>query len=236
MPNSSTAFLDRSEASNILKVSTRTLDRYLRKYRIKTRKEGRTILIKRADVDFIIDKHVGHFLEDFKRMQAENAGQLGQDIRQAVAGVQNADAPVEAPAASSLSVKNIKVEEVRAASHEKQENERREKEDTVYKTLYQETKNELKEKQDRLEAATYRVGQLESQLKNMVPLLDFNRKDKELKEAKQAMEFKIAEHETLVVKMEQKLRSERVAKWVYLSLVGLLLIAEPVMFMIWAFS
>lgn len=214
-------FLDRTEASTILKVSTRTLDRYLRKYKIKTRKKGRTILIKRMDVDLIIDKHVGHFLEDFKRMQAENEQVIGHDVRQAVANVQNAPA-------ANLSVTDVKVEEIRTKKTEQEE--------TVYKQLYQEVKGDLKEKQDRLEAATYRVGQLESQIKNMVPLLDYNRKDKELKEAKEVIEHKAAQHQVVVMKMEQKLRSERVAKWVYLSLVGLLLIAEPVLFMIWAFS
>ena len=109
-------------------------------------------------------------------------------------------------------------------------------EDQIYKELYSETKGDLKEKQERLEAATYRVGQLESQVKNMVPMLDFNKKERELKEANHAIEHKVKIHETHIQKMEVKLRAERVAKWMYLSLVGLLLVAEPILFILWAFN
>ena len=46
----SITYVDRDEASKILKVSTRTVDRYVRKYRFKTRKNGRRVLIKKIDV------------------------------------------------------------------------------------------------------------------------------------------------------------------------------------------
>ena len=77
---------------------------------------------------------------------------------------------------------------------------------------------------------------MESQLKSMVPLLDYNRKEKELHEAKIALESRVMENQETIQKMQGVLRAERVAKWVYLSLVGLLLIAEPVIFLVWAFS
>lgn len=197
-------YVNRLEASKLLKVSTRTLDRYIRQYKIKVKREGRMVFIKRNAVNLIINDHIGHFLGDFKRFKED-----GQDVH----NVQDA-----------LTVKNIKVEQFRA------------KEEEVYKSLYGELKRELKEKQDRLEAATYRVGQLESQLKNMVPLLEFNKKDKELRESQIALENRLMENQTTLTKMQGIIRSERVAKWVYLSLVGLLLIAEPILFLMWAFS
>jgi excisionase family DNA binding protein len=206
----STTYVDRDEASKILKVSTRTIDRYVRKFRFKTRKDGRRVLIKRNDVDKIIEDHIGHFVDmsstsvDFK-MDSQN-------VDNKVANVSN------------FEVKNIKLEE-KAKEDEK-----------VYKQLYIDVKNELKEKQERLEAATYRVGQLEAQVKNMVPMLDYNRKEKELKEANIAIEQKAIEGLQAVQALERKLRVERVAKWIYLSLVGLLLVAEPILFMLWAFA
>ncbi|QQR83450.1 helix-turn-helix domain-containing protein [Candidatus Peregrinibacteria bacterium] len=56
------AYVDRIEASEILKVSTRTIDRYMRKYRLKTRKDGRRVLIRKVDVDRIIQDQVGPLL------------------------------------------------------------------------------------------------------------------------------------------------------------------------------
>lgn len=199
----STTYVDRDEASKILKVSTRTIDRYIRKYRFKTRKDGRRVLVKREDVDHIIREHVGQYV-DIKLDSARPAENV-----------------------SSIELSELKVE-----SKKKEEV----KDETVYKGLYVEAKKELKEKQDRLDAATYRVGQLESQVKTMVPMLDYSRKEKELKEATAAIEQKELEKMQAIAKMEHKLKTERVAKWIYLSLVGMLLVAEPILFLLWAFS
>lgn len=209
MVNMSTTYVDRDEASEILKVSTRTLDRYIRKFRFKTRKDGRRVLIKRVDVDRVIQDHIGQYLDTSSTMVDKKL-----DNKKNVQDV------------STIEVKDVKVENVK----------RVEKEERVYQNLYIETKRELKEKQDRLDAATYRVGQLESEVKNMVPLLDFSRKEKELREAKNAIEQKELERLQEVEKMESKFRNERIAKWIYLTLVGMLLVAEPILFLLWAFS
>ncbi len=189
---STVEFLDRVEASQTLKVSTRTIDRYIRRFRLKVRKDGRRVLIRRADMDKIIQDQIGHF--------------------------------------SNLTVSNIKVEEVKKEGNVPSVRE------SIYEELYGEAKKDLKEKQERLEAATYRVGQLETQLKNMVPLLEFNRKEKALAEAQSEIDRRTREAETLLIKARREVRSERLAKWVYLSLVGLLLVAEPILLLFWAFS
>ena len=209
MANLSTTYVDRNEASTILKVSTRTVDRYIRKFRFKTRKNGRRVLIKRVDVDKIIEEHVGQFI-DIKSTILDKSSNRQKSV----------------DSAPGFEVKDIKVESVKKSD----------KEEGVYQGLYHEVKKELKEKQERLDAATYRVGQLEAQVNNMVPMLDFTRKEKELIEAKNAIEQKELEKLHGVRKMEHKLKTERIVKWIYLSLVGLLLVAEPVLFLFWAFS
>lgn len=209
MANLSTTYVDREEASEILKVSTRTVDRYIRKFRFKTRKDGRRVLIKKVDVDKIIEAHIGQFV-DMKVVSSEQTKREEKAMERA----------------PGFEVKDIKVESVRKSDNE----------EGVYKGLYSEAKKELKEKQERLDAATYRVGQLEAQVKTMVPMLDYTRKEKELKEAKSAIEQKELEKLQEVRRMEHKLKTERIAKYIYLSLVGLLLVAEPVLFLFWAFS
>lgn len=208
----STTYLEREEASKILKVSTRTVDRYIRKYRFKTRKKGRRILIRRTDVDKIIREHIGHFVD------VDNVA------------INKIFETPDVDKASNIHVKDVAVKEV------KKKEEKPDSADFVYKRLYEETKQELREKQDRLEAATYRVGQLEAQAKSMVPLLDFTQKEKELKEAQRAVEQKALEGQQQVIRMQRRLKAERIAKWIYLSLVGLLLVAEPILFLLWAFS
>jgi len=202
MATMSTTYVDRDEASTILKVSTRTVDRYIRKFRFKTRKDGRRVLIRRTDVDRIIQDHIGQYMD------------IKLDNKKAVENESN------------IVIKDVKIESKKKA----------EKDEAVYKGLYAEAKKDLKEKQERLDVATYRVGQLETQVQSMVPLLDFSRKEKELKEAKSAIEQKELEKVQVIQKMETKLKTERIAKWVYLSLVGMLLVAEPILFLLWAFN
>lgn len=212
----STTYLNREEASKILKVSTRTVDRYLRKYHFKTKKNGRQVLIKRNDVDRIIQDHIGHFV-DIKSTNLDM--KLDKKI------VDNNVSKM-----SNIKVQDITIESVKPSKESAITDEK------VYKNLYIEVKKELKEKQERLEGATYRVGQLEAQVKNMVPLLEYNQKEKELKEAHLATEQKAIEGIVAVKRMEAKLKTERVAKWIYISLVGLLLVAEPVLLLLWAFA
>lgn len=208
--NMSTIYVDREEASEILKVSTRTLDRYVRKFRFKIRKDGRRVLIKRADLEKISENNV--------RQKLDRSSTMLDKKLDSVSNMSNM---------SNIDVKDVKVESVKQSA---------EFAEGIYKNLYQETKKELKEKQERLEAATYRVGQLESQVKQMVPLLDFTRKEKELKEARTAVELKEIEKAEALHKMGRKIKTERIAKWIYLSLVGMLLVVEPILFLLWAFS
>ena len=207
---SKTLYVDRIEASKILKVSTRTVDRYMRKHRFKMRKDGRRVLIKKTDIDKIIKEHIGR-LVDIDDNNLNNILGAEESIKKE----------------SNLVIKDIKVKKI--------ENNHTKIEQEIYKDLYKEVKSDLKEKQDRLEAATYRVGQLEAQAKHMVPMLDFNKKDRALQDAYSAMDQRVKQNEEVKTKMEAKLRSERVAKWIYLSLVGTLLVAEPILFLLWAF-
>ena len=209
-----TLYVDRIEASKLLKVSTRTVDRYMRKYRFKTRKDGRRVLVKRTDIDRIIKEHIGRLVD----INDDNFNELMNGN-----GIEKTDK------VSNLTVKDVKVKKIKQGGPASTE-------ERVYKDLYHETKDELKAKQERLEAATYRVGQLEAQTKNMVPMLDFTKKEKELKDAYVTIEMKAKQTNETIEIMQLKIRSERIAKWIYLSLVGLLLVAEPILFMFWAFG
>ena len=208
-------YVDRTEASKILKVSTRTVDRYMRKYGFKTRKDGRRVLIKRNDIDKIIQEHIGRFID----IKDNNLDEI----------LNKKESEEQTDNVSNLTVKDIKVEKVKKRAFKNIEGE-------IYKELYDETKKELKEKQQRLEAATYRVGQLEAQVKNMVPMLAYSKKEKELKEVYMSIDQKKKQSQEEIEKIEAKLRSECIAKWIYLSLIGFLLVAEPILFLIWIFS
>jgi len=211
-----TKYVDRIEASKILKVSTRTVDRYMRKYRFKTRKDGRRVLIKKTDLDKIIKENISRLVD----IKEDNLNEI----------LNNKERNKEST--TKLVVKNVEVKKI----NREKSSDKAKIEQTIYKELYSEVKKDLTKKQDRLEAATYRVGQLESQVKSMVPMLDYNKKDRALQEAYSAMDARTKQNEETIQVMEVKLRSERIAKWIYLSLVGTLLVAEPILFLLWAFA
>ncbi len=54
------------------------------------------------------------------------------------------------------------------------------KEEKVFQRLYEDATGELKQKQEKLEAASFRVGQLEAQVKASVPLLEYKQREDEL--------------------------------------------------------
>ncbi len=205
----STVYVDRDEASQVLKVSTRTVDRYVRKYKLKTKKDGRLLLIRRTDVDRIIRDQIGH-LVDLEAPSFSNSPSLK-------------------PSESQIQLTEMKVEETRQKPASSVE-------EKVYKDLYQETKKDLQAKQERLEAATYRVGQLETQLKGMVPLLEYSQKEKELQQTQTSLEQKAVEAQQAIGAVQKSLQAERMAKWIYLSLSALLLVVEPLLFLLWAFA
>ena len=218
MSHLSTHYVNKEEALQILNISTRTLERYIKKYRLKTRKDGRRILIKRNDVDRVLKKYMRQHDRQINDRNATNFKGI-YDTKKKYDNMSDM---------SHIDVKNIEIKSVK----EKKENP----EVSIYKDLYADFKKDLKEKQERLEAATYRVGQLEAQLKNTVPLLDYTRKEKEIKDVNRALEQKAIQGEVVIKQVENKLYQERLAKWVYLSLVGLLLAAQPIIFIWWALS
>ena len=82
--------------------------------------------------------------------------------------------------------------------------------DSIFRQLFEEASQEIKTKQEKLEAAGFRVGQLENQLKNSVPLIEYKQKEEELRQKEE-----VARQENLELK--NKLSIERIKVW---ALVG----------------
>ncbi|MCF7846222.1 MAG: hypothetical protein K9L85_03200 [Candidatus Peribacteraceae bacterium] len=80
-------------------------------------------------------------------------------------------------------------------------------EEKVFRELYEEANRELKTKQEKLEAASFRVGQLEAQLKSSVPLLEYKEKEQTL----------LGENS----KLKEKLVATILKSWIFLAVAGL---------------
>lgn len=101
------------------------------------------------------------------------------------------------------------------------------KEAEIYKQLYAETSLELKNKQERLEGATYRVGQLEAQIKNTVPLLSYRQKEDKViqleDDIKKQQDLQLQE----TINLNQKVRDLKIMKNLYIIFLFTLLFFVP---------
>lgn len=136
--------LSRKEASEILKVSTRTLDRYIKSKKVASKSIAGRIMLNRDEITGMKGK----------RKHRKIRSNALPETKKEVFEMNNA------------------IEESAKA------------EEKVYQKLYEELKIEVKQFQQRLEGANYRVGQLESQVKASVPLLDHQKVLTEAKKEK----------------------------------------------------
>ncbi len=138
----------RKEAAKMLRVSTRTLDRYIASKKLSTKSiAGRIFLNSEELVNFTKQRR------SHKSIKKSASGKVSKLTK----------ARIPKKTQDYEDVYTIPVEQSDIVSSV---------EDRIYKKLYEEIRTDVKVFQQRLEGANYRVGQLESQLKASVPLLD----------------------------------------------------------------
>lgn len=195
----------------MLKVSVRTIDRYLRKGALSKEEINGRILIRMKD------------LRPLMEQKAVLASALGTDQSEEEISANTVHAEYQSPDSSIISTS--------AAQEDLQ----------IYKKLYEELQEELKLKQERLEGANYRVGQLEGLLKESVPLLEYrkvlaieNQKREELEDLltkfeqetdllNQTLESRKGEMDQI----QKNLESERFNKKVFIIILVILFLLQP---------
>jgi len=122
------------------------------------------------------------------------------------------------------SIDNVdKVEVIEAKDKQKVPKE----ENEIYKKLYFDVKEELNMKQERLEMANYRVGQLESQLRSSIPMLEFHRDKYQADKEKQELKDKIEIKEKEVKEVFSRVKIERFNKRILLIILLFTLALQP---------
>ena len=204
--------LSRKEAAEILEISMRTLDRYIRKGDLASRKRGGTVLLNEEDVsNFRVVK--------FQTLHGKSPDGPGRVHR-------------HVDSVASRTIIDADTGEVEDAVLVNQGKELKTERDQVFEELYHLTQQELRTKQSQLEAAQYKLGQTEVQLKHTVPLLEFQSQTEALKEKEQKVEQRMKHQEKSIEVLEEELSAERLNKNVYVGLLFGLLALQP---LIWLF-
>jgi hypothetical protein len=148
--------IDRKQASEMLNVSIRTIDRYIQRGILNKEEINGRIFIKTQELKPLLDKK-----------------KIAEEYLSSVSSLNKRRAPETAGSRTG--------EESTTANPTDSENNFSEihstgtQDDRIYKNLYEESQNELKNKQERLEGANYRVGQLEGLLKESIPLIEYRK-------------------------------------------------------------
>ncbi len=204
--------LDRKAACRLLKISTRTLDRYLKANKLTSRIESGRIRLDKAEVRAFREHQVNPVNVD--NVDTQNPK---MSIDNDVDNVDNVDIEVD------NNVDNVEiVSRKRPGSFEKQ----------VYKKLFLELKEELNEKQGRLEIANYRVGQLEAQVKSSIPMLEYHRENYEKKQKEEQYEKQLSDKTSVIKKISVQLKYEKFNKRIFLIILLTILALQPLWLLI----
>lgn len=198
--------LSREAAGKLLKVSVRTLDRYLKAKKVSSQiVDGRIWLDKDEVEAFKVRKN------RVVRVGAVDMSTSGLSIDDDVDKVDN----VEVFLQDSVDSVSTKHERPRSSNNE------------TYKNLFLELKEELNEKQERLEIANYRVGQLEAQLRSSIPLLEYHREKYENKKIEEEYKTQLSESANMLKRLSLSIKYEKFSKRIFVGLLLIVLALQP---------
>ncbi len=220
--------VSRKQASEILDVSTRTIDRYIRNKRLNARKKGGSILLSEEELNNLkvatfqnmhgaspdvpgrahrhVDGAASREDQEMRKIFDAETGEIEEQLEKI---------PVEEPAITA-----------RSAALEKSEREK------VFEELYDLSRREVREYHNKLEASSYRLGQLETQMKHSVPLLEFHEKEEILREQEGLINGKMKHQEESLHMMETEVKAERLNKNIYIGLLFGLLALQPLLWLL----
>lgn len=164
--------IDRQTAARLLNVSLRTVDRYLATGKLSAVRTDGRVWLSNLDIRNML-----------KGIEADmtNSESLHDNTDNIVD--MRTDSDRQNVIYSDVTERTSRQDHLRDDTrHDNSETEGLNRKAVFYKNLYEETKLELQEKQKMIDHATYRIGQLESQVASMVPLLEFQQQQKMLAE------------------------------------------------------
>ena len=197
--------IDRKAASELLNVSLRTVDRYAKSKKLSTVVVDGRVLFNESEIK--------QFLGSRQVVDSVDMSTGHLSIDNMVDKVDNVDKKGQdfVHSVSTLSTSPKK----------------REGESEVYKKLFSEMKEELHEKQERLEIANYRVGQLENQIKNSIPMLEYHRENYENKKKEETFKIEMEERKNLIEKLVSQIKYEKFSKRIFLIIILIILALQP---------
>jgi hypothetical protein len=215
--------ISRKEAADFLDVSTRTLDRYIMDRKLSSRKKAGNIWLNEEEVNNL---KIARF-QSAHGASPSGPGRVHKHLNNAgsttvidgeTGEVEQKQIPVEGTTASLTPM----VQE-QGVSHARE---------AVFEELYELSRREIREHNNKLEAANYRLGQLEMQLKHSVPLLQHQEQSESLREQESVINSKLKRQVESIEMLEQEVKAEKLNKNIYIGLLFGLLAIQPLLWLL----
>lgn len=186
----------REEAAQILEISTRTLDRYVKSGKIRAKRKGKIVYIHDDDLE----------------MQKNGEPELVRPtdrIRKGSAESTSSEYPdiviFDEPTSNGFSRKPVMVD---------------------YRDLYEETLRKVAEKDRIIQDLSYRTGQAESELKNSVSMIEYKKQTFLLESAKAKTEDDVKLAQTEVLKLQEQVVQSKFVLYLLIVLVAVMMIVS----------
>lgn len=202
--------IDRKTAADLLNVSVRTIDRYLKSGKLSSRHRQRNVYISREDI-----------LEEMEQKGIKVEGAIDPAIKKTsgtvdnkindVVGTTEDDEYEEIPVKQEYTEPQPIQQQPVYMQQPEYIGVNSALEDKVadslefYKNLYEVTKVELDEKSEKLNKMTFRLGQLEAKVEEMVPLVEFKKQQALLEENAASYRAAIEREKTIRIESESDL-------------------------------
>ncbi len=201
--------VSRFDAAELLDVSLRTLDRYTKTDKISAARRGRSLYFDESELMSFKAEYVvkNQMIQKKRKAKSKAKKQSKPASRQedGFADVGRAQAREQEDIVADVDIIDPDFAVIR------DELLRRSPEESIFKTLYKKAEVELDTLRKQLNTANYRVGQLEAQVKSMVPLLSFKKQKQKLL----SLTEEKLKQEQQISALEQQINVERFAKKVY---------------------
>jgi len=220
MPKTTPKFtVSRKQASDILEVSTRTIDRYIRDKRIAARKKGGNIMLNEEELENVR-------VAKFQRMHGASPSGPGR-VHRHVNSLEGERMQTILDADTGQIEEKVVEEKVETKAIAKSGPR-----EQVFEELYDLSRREIREYHNKLEAANYRLGQIETQLAHSVPLLDYQEQKEQLDEKEDLVNNKMKRQAEAIDMLEQEAKGERLNKNIYIGLLFGLLALQPLLWLL----
>lgn len=220
--------IDRKTASRLLKISVRTVDRYINSQKVShERRDGRIWLDKKEIMQLKARRRVDRVDSTVEvstsKMSIDKVDLIPVDMSIDSEGntyhsVTRDDGETEPP---DFTKKGSPKGRARAQEDDVE----------VYKNLYEQLQQDLRDKEQHLEMANYRLGQLEARIKETIPLLDYKRDLANEQLEKDQLRKNLDSHLMELDVALNNYREERFNKRIYLILLFILLLLQPLWFL-----